>query len=91
MVNITLVEVHMEDGSISANFPFSGVKNDENDEPEEEEEGADDSGGSKGLAIVGVFLFLVAVAALVKYLSGDEDTDVSIDTDDESVDVSIDD
>jgi hypothetical protein len=90
MVNITLVEVHMEDGSISANFPFSGVQNDENEQQVEEEDD-EDSGGSKGLAIVGVFLFLVAVAALVKYLSGDDDADVAIDTDDESVDVSIDD
>jgi hypothetical protein len=89
MVDITFVEVHMEDGSFSADLPFNRASADEEERATEDEE--EDSGGNKGLALVGVFLFLVAVAAVVKYLSGDDDHDVSIETEDDSVDVSIDD
>jgi hypothetical protein len=93
MVNITIIELNVEDGSFWANMPFSNASpGDEEEMPDEEteDEDEDESGGGKGLALVGVLLFLVVVAAVVKYLSGDE-PEVEVDTDEDSVDVSIDD
>ncbi|PSP20669.1 hypothetical protein BRC61_06960 [Halobacteriales archaeon QH_10_65_19] len=100
MVNLTLLEVHLEDGSFSANLPFSGVTDtDDGDDavPDDEDSGAtvadEESGGpGKGAAVLGVLLLLVLGAALVKYLSGgDEESDVAIETADEGpVGVSVD-
>lgn len=100
MANFTLVEVHLEEGSFSANLPFSGVTDTEEsdaDAVDDEDGGAvvdeEESGGSgKGAAAVGVLLVLVAGAALVKYLSSDDDEpDVEIETaDDGPVGVSVD-
>jgi len=97
MVEITLIEFHAEDGSFSANLPFSGLTDDTDTEEisdaDDEDAGAvaDDSGGSKGkgLAVLGVFLFLIVAAVAVKYLTGgDAQPDVDIDTEDvPSVDV----
>lgn len=89
MVNITLVEVHFQDGSFSAALPFSGLTDEESVETESEDEeagGAAEESGSnkgKGLALLGVLAFLVVATAAVKYLAGDEEDetpDVEIDT-----------
>jgi hypothetical protein len=89
MVNITLVEVHFQDGSFSAALPFSGLTGEESAESEAEDEeagaAAEESGSNKGkgLALLGVFAFLVVASAAVKYLSGDDEEgtpDVEIDT-----------
>ena len=100
MVNLTLLEVHLEDGSFSANLPFSGVTDtDDRDDavPDNEDGGAtvadEESGGpGKGAVALGVLLLLVLGTALVKYLSGgDEEPDVAIETADEGpVGVSVD-
>jgi len=101
MASFTLVELHLEDGSFSANLPFSGVTDteraeDDADEEADEDVGAtaddEDGGRGKGPALVGVFLFLVVVAALVNYLSGEDDgPEVEIETaDDGPVGVTVD-
>jgi hypothetical protein len=101
MVSFTLVELHLEEGSFSANLPFSGVTDTEEaddgfeDEADEDVGAAasdEDSGRGKGPALLGVFLFFVVVAALVKYLSGDDDgPEVEIETaDDGPVGVTVD-
>lgn len=100
MVNLTLLEVHLEDGSFSANLPFSGVTDTDDGEADavdDEDGGAavadEESGGpGKGAAALGVLLLLVLGAALVKYLTGgDEEPDVAIETaDDGPVGVSVD-
>jgi hypothetical protein len=94
MADFTFIELHVEEGSFSANLPFSGGAEDKADdeadiqEDVEEEVGAaatpEDGGRGKGPALIGVFLFFVLVAAVVKYLSGDEDDpEVEIETADE--------
>jgi hypothetical protein len=103
MVNLTLLEVHLEDGSFSANLPFSGVTDTDDGEADavdavdDEDGGAavadEESGGpGKGAAALGVLLLLVLGAALVKYLTGgDEEPDVAIESaDDGPVGVSVD-
>ena len=88
MVDITLVELHVEDGSFSANLPFSGLTDE--DEPEQEDEAAagvedDDGGSGKGLALLGVFVLLVVGTAAAKYLTGEDDEpEVTVETDEES-------
>lgn len=87
MVNITLVELHVEDGSFSPNLPFSAISSADEDERDDESEAAaeDGNGGSgKGLALLGVLVLLIVGTAAVKYLTGDDDSEVAIDTDDES-------
>lgn len=92
MVNITFIELHLEEGSLSANLPFSGLSDSEPTDEAAEEADADEetatdenSGGNKGLALLGVFVFLVIATAVVKYLAGgDEEPEVAIETDEES-------
>jgi hypothetical protein len=108
MVDVTLLEVHLEEGSFSAeaSAPFSSIKKyvspDEEDEGSSDEKrhseeataGTDDSDGGPGkkLGIVGVFLFLVLAAAVLRYLSGDDEPEVEIETpDDGPVGVTVDD
>lgn len=82
MASFTLVEVHFEEGSLSVSLPFGYGSSD--DEPAAV---ADGGTGSKGAAVIGVFLFFVIAAAVVKYLSGDEE-DVAIRTaEGEAVDI----
>jgi hypothetical protein len=96
MVNLTFLEIHLDDGSV--NLPFGTVGSDETrDESgaDEDDEAvaaeADDSGSGKGkVAVLGILLVFVAIAALVKYLSGDESPEVEVDTDDESLEVTVD-
>lgn len=90
MVDITLVEVHVEDGTFSANLPFSGLTDSE-DENQKEGSVADDedAGPGTGMALLGVLVLLVLGTAIVKYLSGDDETpEVSVDTDETSATVS---
>lgn len=102
MVEITILEIDIEEGSFSASLPFSsytGAKSDEvaTDGGETEDDGTEDdgdesSGGGKGRALLGVFLFFVVAAAAVRYLSAgdDEETEVEIETPDEPVGVTVD-
>lgn len=95
MVDITLIELDLEEGSFTANLPFSDVTQGSAEEPDEQEQAAateeDDSGGKKGPAILGVFLLFVLIAAAVKYLSDGEEPDVEIETaDDGPVGVTVD-
>ncbi len=76
MVDITLIELNVEDGSFTAGLPFgSSPEEDTETETEREEEEAagadgDDGGGSKGLVLLGVLVFLIIATAVVKYLTG---------------------
>jgi len=91
MVNITIVELNVEDGSFSADLPFSGLSGDDEEEIEVEEEATEES-GSRGLTLLGVLVLMVGAVAAIKYLSGsEEEQDVEIETGEDSVDVSIDD
>lgn len=92
MVDITVLELNIDEGSFTTALPFSAVTEDDEESDSEEsveetdEPTADDSSGgrSKALGILGVFLFLVIAAAVVKYLSGgDEDPEVEIETSDD--------
>ncbi|MXR51415.1 hypothetical protein GRX03_07335 [Halovenus sp. WSH3] len=77
MVEITLIELNVEDGSFDANLPFSGSATTGTDDAGEDEDAAtateDDSGGNKGLALLGVLVFLIVATAAVKYLTGEDD------------------
>ena len=65
MVDITILELHLDDSSLTANAPFSSGRKQvsASDEPPEEE-----SSGSKGKAIGAVvgLVFLAVVAYVVK-------------------------
>ncbi|MEF8813143.1 MAG: hypothetical protein V5A55_04925 [Halovenus sp.] len=96
MVDITLVELHLEDSAFDLQMPFSASKEggDPTDDDDDGATGADSDGPGKGLAAVGVLVVLVVIAALAKYLSGDDGEDlpdVAIETaDDEPVGVAAD-
>ena len=91
MAKFTLLEVHLEDASFTANAPYSGTGgenvDDEGAEDGSDEDataGADDSGGP-GKALVGL-LVVVAILALAylgsRRLGGDEDVpDVAVEGD----------
>lgn len=86
MADVTLIEVHIEEGSITTNLPFSGISSDDETDKESEEEATaandeESSNKGKGLALLGVLVFLVIGTALVKYLTGDDESDVAIETD----------
>ena len=74
MVDITILELHLDDSSLTANAPFSSGRKEvaASDEPPEQE-----SSGSKGKAIgavVGlVFLAVVSVGVKKKLLGGGGD------------------
>lgn len=84
MSDVTLIELHVEDGTFSANLPFSGLTSTGTDESEIEDEASEDdeesSGRSKGLALLGVLIFFIIATAAVKYLSGGDEADVKVDT-----------
>lgn len=89
MVDITVLELHVEDGSFSANLPFGTTSDEEEEQEDDEEEAAtadDDEGGSgKGMALLGVLALLVVGTAAVKYLTGeDEEPEVAVETEEES-------
>jgi hypothetical protein len=89
MVEITLLEVNLEEGTFSAEgtAPFSSMKKfvgaDEEDDAEtadadrseEAASGGDDSDGGpgKGLGVVGIFVILVLAGAVIRYLKGDDE------------------
>ena len=99
MVEITMLKLQLQDGSITTNLPFSGVADaTDGDEAKtdgvEEDADSDESGSSgkkKLLTLLGVLAFLVVVAAVVKSVTGGDDPEVEIETADEPVDVTIDD
>ncbi|MFT4947856.1 MAG: hypothetical protein ACI8TL_002105 [Natronomonas sp.] len=87
MVDITLVELHVEDGSFSANLPFSAISRGEEDEQGNDgEAGVEDENGrsGKGLALLGVLIFLIVGTAAVKHLLGDDESDAVLETAGES-------
>ena len=96
MVEFTLVEVNLDEGSF--NLPFSGSTgaSDLSSSAEDDDGGIgaedEESGGSgKGAAALGVLFLLILGAVAVRYLSGDDDQDVAIETaDDGPVGVSVD-
>jgi len=100
MGEFTLVKVHLDEGSFSANLPFSGQSGSDGSGSvigSDDDEGAgvekEESGGpGKGAAALGVLLVLILGTVVVKYLSGDdEDGEVAIETaDDRPVGVSVD-
>jgi hypothetical protein len=95
MTNFTLFEVHVGSMSATANLPFSGAGSDSGSDEEttaeqtEESDEAADENDRKAVVLLGVLAVLVAVAAVVKRLSGDDEPDVEIDTPDEPVDVPV--
>jgi hypothetical protein len=90
MVDITLVELHVEEGSFSTNLPFSGLSRDEDEDTDREDEPEaaaedDDGGPGKGLTLLGVLVLLVVGTAVVKYLTGEDDTpELTVEADEES-------
>ena len=99
MGEFTLVKVHLDEGSFSANLPFSGQSGSDGSGSvigSDDDEGAgvqkEESGGpGKGAAALGVLLVLILGTVVVKYLSGDDDEEVAIETaDDRPVGVSVD-
>jgi len=103
MANFTLIELHIEEGTFSTSLPFSNLFADDEGEEEELDDGEEtetagsaesDSGGpGKGTAAIGMLVFLIVAAAVVRYLSGDNDeTEVDIHTteDDGPVGVTVD-
>ena len=84
MAKFTLLEVHLEDASFTANAPYSGEGSEgsESDSEDEEEGAAADSGsGGPGRALVGL-LVVVAILALAylgsRRLGGDDVPDVAV-------------
>lgn len=99
MAELTLVKVHLDEGSFSANLPFSSQSGSDGSGSvigSDDDEGAgvqkEESGGpGKGAAALGVLLVLILGTVVVKYLSGDDDEEVAIETaDDRPVGVSVD-
>lgn len=99
MAEFTLVKVHLDEGSFSANLPFSSQSGSDGSGSvigSDDDEGAgvqkEESGGpGKGAAALGVLLVLILGTVVVKYLSGDDDEEVAIETaDDRPVGVSVD-
>jgi hypothetical protein len=97
MVNLTFLEIHLDDSSV--NLPFGSVENDGAATDDEATDAADDEGagaeedddsGTGKVAVLAVLLVFVALAALVKYLSGDESPEVDVDTDEDSLEVTVD-
>jgi hypothetical protein len=87
MAKFTLLEVHLEDATFTANAPYSGASGEEaadeagDEDTDDAAAGADDSGGA-GKALVGL-LVVVAILALAylgsRRLGGGEDVpDVAV-------------
>lgn len=97
MVDITILELNLPESTFSTTLPFGGSNRFDDAEDGESadssvEADAEESGGSKAKVVVGIFVFLVVAAALVKYLTGDdEDHEVEIETPEEPIGVTIDD
>jgi len=84
MVEITILELSFEGSSFSGQLPL-GEGADET--AVETEDGDEDD--SRTLAIAAVLLVLVLGAALVRYLSDDDEPEVAIETADEPAEVEI--
>jgi len=104
MVEITLVELHVEDASFSAAAPFSGLTDESTEESDttdtaDTDPTADTTDASrdvptKALAAVGGLVALVTAAAVLKYLRGGDAPAVEIETAEDSdrpVGVTVDD
>jgi len=79
MAEFTLLKLELEEGSLTANAPFSG--RDRDDEPTDEDGG----GGSRVLPLVAGLVFLVVLSLVVRKLrSGSGDLDDEIETDAET-------
>ena len=91
MVDITLLEVHVDDASVSASVGGLFDSTAESDTPTAEQTGADGQTGTdsadadtelptRALAAVGALVAVVALAAVLKRFVGGEDPDVEIET-----------
>jgi hypothetical protein len=95
MTDFTLFEVHVGSMSATANLPFSGAGSDSDSDEETATEQANeaneaaDENDRKAVALLGVLAVLIAVAAVIKRLSGGDEPDVEIDTPEEPVDVPV--
>ena len=103
MASFTFIELHLDDASFAADRPFSSLVSSDTDEGgaaaegnEETVETAASGAGDDGsdvpttpLAILGVLLVLVGIAAVVRYLSGEE-PEVEIEAADEGQPVTVD-
>jgi hypothetical protein len=96
-MQITLLEVHLDDASFSAAAPFSGstVEDATSDDATDTDVSAradDDTGAlgpgdrspPKAAMALGLLVGVLGVAALVRYLRSDDDPDIDIETADES-------
>ena len=96
MVQITFLEVHLDDASFSAAAPFSGstaedatsATDGETNTGDETDDaaalGTEDSGPpKKAVAAIAGLVGLVVIAALVRYLRGGDEPDVDIETADD--------
>lgn len=84
MANFTLVELHFEDVSLSADLPFGGssASSDTDTETATDDETANDEGRLPipGLAVVALLVVALAVGAVVKRRLGGEEPDVDVET-----------
>ena len=99
MVNITVLEIHLDDATFSADQPFHAVTgsseaDDETNEQVDHEQADDDERDagvvdgrpavpSKALAVVGTVLVLVGVAAVLRRFVGGDSPDVEVETPDD--------
>ena len=100
MVKITILELTLQEGSIPNILPFGGQSDGDEDDTAVEttrrtaggdDADASESGGrGKALALVGIFVLFVVAAAAIKRFSGDDDSEVEIETPDEPVGVTVD-
>ena len=89
MVDITFIELHVEDGSFSANLPFGSPTEEEGEQGDDDQEAAtaaeEEGGSGRGMALLGVLVLLVVGTAAVKYLTGeDEEPEVTVEAEAES-------
>lgn len=83
MSKFTLIEVHLDGSSITANAPFSNASNasdaDDAAPVEADTEDADDSGGFPVAPLVGLLVVVALAVAAKKLLSGEVPEDIELD------------
>ncbi len=80
-MDLTLFELHLEEGTFTANAPFSGDRPDDGEAPDDSGDDEGESGGGRGkLSVLLALLVLAGLAAAAYRLVTDEpevDVDVS--------------